>query len=63
VKRSTLGDRIKKLGLTHLGRSSVACLHDNLMAQTRLRLEQEIARLGGHYAHVFDEIIDTRRGE
>jgi len=33
------------------------------MAQTRIRLEQEVARLGGHYAHVLDEIIDARRDE
>ena len=37
--------------------------YENLMAQTRIRLEQEVARLGGHYAHVFDEAIDIRRDE
>jgi hypothetical protein len=35
----------------------------DLMTQTRIRLEQEVARLGGHYAHVFDEAIDIRRDE
>ena len=34
---------------------------DDLMAQTRERLAEEIARLGGRYAHVLDESIDTRR--
>ncbi|HMD37379.1 MAG TPA: hypothetical protein VKH42_20535 [Vicinamibacterales bacterium] len=33
---------------------------DDLMAQTRVRLAQEIARLGGRCAHVLDESIDTR---
>ena len=37
--------------------------HDRLMTATRLRLEQEVARLGGHYAHVLEESIDTRRDE
>jgi hypothetical protein len=37
--------------------------YDDLMAQTRMRLEQEVARLGGHYAHVFDEAIDIKRDE
>jgi hypothetical protein len=30
------------------------------MVQTRLRLEQEVARLGGQYAHVLDETVDSR---
>jgi len=29
-----------------------------LMEHTRLRLEQEVTRLGGDYAHVTDEHID-----
>ena len=29
-----------------------------LMANTQIRLAQEVARLGGHYAHVRDESID-----
>jgi hypothetical protein len=33
---------------------------DELMAHTRDRLAEEIARLGGRYAHVLDESIDTR---
>jgi hypothetical protein len=37
--------------------------YESLMAQTRIRLEQEVIRLGGHYAHVFDEAIDIRRDE
>jgi hypothetical protein len=31
-----------------------------LMANARERLRQEIARLGGRYAHVLDESIETR---
>jgi hypothetical protein len=34
-----------------------------LMEHTRIRLEQEIKRLGGHYAHVFDEHVDSRRDD
>jgi len=34
--------------------------YENLMARTGTRLEQEVVRLGGHYAHVLDESIDSR---
>jgi hypothetical protein len=34
-----------------------------LMQHTQFRLEQEIARLGGHYAHVIDEHVDSRRND
>jgi hypothetical protein len=34
-----------------------------LMEHIRIRLEQEIKRLGGHYAHVLDEHIDSRRDD
>jgi hypothetical protein len=34
-----------------------------LVEHIRLRLEQEVARLGGHYAHVLDEHIDSRRDD
>jgi len=37
--------------------------YEDLMMRTRTRLEQEVARLGGHYAHVFDESIDVRRDD
>lgn len=33
---------------------------DELMAQARDRLEQEVTRLGGRLAHVLDESIDAR---
>jgi hypothetical protein len=33
---------------------------NELMANTRERLLEEVTRLGGRYAHVFDESIDTR---
>ena len=39
-----------------------ACYED-LMAQAELRLAQEVRRLGGDYAHVFDEAIEIRRDE
>ena len=34
-----------------------------LMMATRARLEQEVRRLGGDYAHVLQESIDPRRDE
>jgi hypothetical protein len=36
---------------------------DDLMAQTRARLAEEIARLGGRYAHVLGESISTRHDD
>jgi hypothetical protein len=37
--------------------------YEDLMAQARTRLGQELARLGGDYAHVLDESIDTRHDD
>ena len=37
--------------------------HNDLMARVRDRLRQEVARLGGHYAHVLEESIDSRRDD
>ena len=37
--------------------------YEELMANTQARLVQEVARLGGHYAHVRDESIDIRHDE
>ena len=37
--------------------------YQELMASTEVRLAQEIARFGGHYAHVHDESIDIRRND
>jgi hypothetical protein len=34
-----------------------------LMERTHARLTQEIGRLGGHYAHVVDESIDSRHDD
>src|SRR5579864_2418239 len=34
--------------------------YEDLMAQTGVRLEQELARLGGRYARVLDEHVDSR---
>ena len=37
--------------------------HEELMTETHARLAQEVARLGGHYAHVLGESIDSRHDE
>lgn len=37
--------------------------YGDLMACARERLEQEVARLGGHYAHVRHEIVYPRHDE
>lgn len=37
--------------------------YKELMAQARVRLTQEIARLGGQYAHVLDESVDSRHDD
>jgi len=38
------------------------CYRD-LMDQTAIRLDREIVRLGGHYAHILEEVIDSRRDD
>ena len=35
--------------------------YEDLMAQARIRLGQEVDRLGGGYAHVLSESVDSRR--
>ncbi len=37
--------------------------YGELMANVAARLAQEVERLGGHYAHVLDESIDSRRDD
>ena len=37
--------------------------YEDLMAQTQRRLVQEIRRLGGDYAHVLDESIESRHDD
>jgi hypothetical protein len=37
--------------------------HDDLMARLDERLRQEMARLGGDYAHVLEESIDSQRDD
>ena len=37
--------------------------YQDLKTQTRVRLDQEIVRLGGRYAHVLDESVTTRRDD
>jgi hypothetical protein len=34
--------------------------YEGLMAEVRIRLEQEVARLGGTYAHVLSESVDSK---
>ncbi len=36
---------------------------NELMARTRARLEQEVTRLGGRYAHVLNESLGTRHDD
>jgi len=48
--------------LTHRDESWNQC-YAQLMANTDARLAQEIARLGGDYAHVHDESIEIRHDE
>jgi len=35
----------------------------DLMEQARIRLEQEVARLHGQYAHVLDEHVESKRND
>jgi hypothetical protein len=35
--------------------------HESLMAQAHARLEHEVVRLGGDYAHVLSESVHTKR--
>jgi hypothetical protein len=37
--------------------------YQDLMERARVRLEQEVARLNGHYAHVVEEAIDVRHDD
>jgi hypothetical protein len=37
--------------------------HDDLMARLQDRLRQEVTRLGGDYAHVLEESIESRRDD
>jgi len=48
--------------LAHRDEQWTAC-YDSLMREARERLDQEIARLGGHYAHVLRETIDERHND
>lgn len=45
--------------LLHRGELWNQCFED-VMAKATTRLEQEVLRLGGHYAHVLDESVDSR---
>lgn len=48
--------------LAHRGELWDRCYHD-LMIRVEDRLRQEVSRLGGDYAHVLDEAIDSRHDD
>lgn len=48
--------------LSHRDDAWLRC-YEGLIDHARARLEQEVARLGGHYAHVHEESIDIRHDE
>ena len=48
--------------LAHRNELWTRCYQD-LMTRTTRRLDEEIARLGGHYARVTNESIDIRRDD
>jgi hypothetical protein len=37
--------------------------YEDLMTQVRVRLEQEVARLGASYAHVLNESVDSKHDD
>jgi hypothetical protein len=37
--------------------------YKDLMDQARARLQQEVVRLGGHYAHVLEESVESRHDD
>lgn len=37
--------------------------YEDLMSKVRTRLQQEILRLGGNYAHVLDETVDSHHND
>jgi hypothetical protein len=49
-------------GFAHRDDLWVSC-QSELMGQARTRLEQEVVRLGGRYAHVLSESIDSHHDE
>ena len=56
-------DSMRVIGnLAHRGDLWDSCYRD-LMARLENRLHQEAARLGGHYAHVLEESIDSKRDD
>jgi hypothetical protein len=56
-----LSDRV--LGSIERHGASWHQCYGSLMAHTTERLAQEIARLGGHYAHVLDEHVESHRDD
>jgi hypothetical protein len=37
--------------------------NEDLMARVRIRLEQEVVRLGGNYAHVLTESVESKHDD
>jgi hypothetical protein len=37
--------------------------YQDLMAKARARVEQEVARLNGHFAHILEEVVEARRDD
>ena len=37
--------------------------YEDLMVKARAQLQQEVARLGGNYAHVLNESVDSRHND
>jgi hypothetical protein len=37
--------------------------YQELMQAAQVRIEQEVARLGGHFAHVLDESVDSKHDD
>src|SRR5436190_21852785 len=48
--------------LSHRDDAWLGCYQD-LLERTRVRLEQEVARAGAHFAHIHHESIDARHDE
>ena len=48
--------------IAHRDELGAQCYRE-LMAKAESRLVEEVARLGGHFAHVHDEAIDSKRDD
>jgi hypothetical protein len=55
------GDRVHGEPAEHLPLPGAG--YRKLMTSTKDRLVEEVARLGGHYAHVYDEAISSKHDD